>query len=109
MKLDKGAPNLQWICFAGASHGELFDNKGRKLLGLAQVRKRHGIAVMMGMYDKPIDWPMLFSVVKGEYGHADIEQIKAVTTCAKGMGFDLNETIRRLLIDSFNCHLLDGL
>lgn len=78
-RVKKASAEQQWICFAGASHGELFDSQGRKLLGLAQVRKRNAIAIMMGVYVDAIDWQTLFSVHQGSFTVKDVANIDAIT------------------------------
>ncbi|WP_026375362.1 lipoyl protein ligase domain-containing protein [Aestuariibacter salexigens] len=79
-KVDKGPEKHQWQCFAGASHGELFDTQNRKLVGLAQVRKRHAIAVMMGVYVQPVDWLSLHQIYLGYTEKQDVEWIKNRTS-----------------------------
>ena len=106
--VDKGPSNLQWICFAGASHGELFDNKGNKLLGLAQVRKRHGVAVMAGMYNNPVEWESLFDVYKGAIPPEELDAIKNMTTCARTNGTNLSPAIKNTLINHFSQQLLSA-
>ncbi len=56
---------VEWACYAGLSHGELVSEDGRKLLGLAQIRKRHGVALVSGLHLLPCDWSVLADVVTG--------------------------------------------
>lgn len=50
---------LDWVCFAGMSHGELLDGQGRKLLGLAQARGRWGILLSAGLLVEQTPWENL--------------------------------------------------
>ena len=54
---------LKWACYAGLSHGELVSPDGRKLVGLAQIRKRKGVALVSGLHLSPCNWDTLSSVV----------------------------------------------
>ena len=67
-QLSESAPHqsLAWACFASLSYGELTDLAGRKLLGLAQVRKTTGVAVVMGLYLHPPDWAALAHICQEE-------------------------------------------
>jgi lipoate-protein ligase A len=56
---------LGWVCFAGISHGELTGACGRKLLGIAQVRRRTGIAICVGVLLERPDWESLLDVWLG--------------------------------------------
>lgn len=54
---------VDWACYAGLSHGELVSENGRKLLGLAQIRKKNGVALVSGLHLGPSDWNVLADVV----------------------------------------------
>lgn len=54
---------VEWACYAGLSHGELVSLQGRKLLGLAQIRKRNGVALVSGLHLSPCNWSLLAEVV----------------------------------------------
>ncbi|MEH6826196.1 MAG: hypothetical protein V7629_20085 [Motiliproteus sp.] len=54
---------LEWACYAALSHGEVVSPDGRKLVGLAQIRKRKGIALVSGLHLYPCDWRVLCNVV----------------------------------------------
>jgi len=107
-KVDKGPSSLNWICFAGASHGELFDEKGRKLLGLAQVRKRNGIAIMAGIYLSQINWDVLFNVFQGSSSDDDLAAIKRATTSIEEQGTVLSPQRQAAMIEDYirQCGLL---
>jgi lipoate-protein ligase A len=55
--------DLKWACYASLSHGEIVSNDGRKLVGLAQIRKRKGIALVSGLHLYPCDWGRLSAIV----------------------------------------------
>ena len=63
---------LGWVCFAGLSYGELTDADNRKMLGLAQVRRRSGIAVVAGLLVEPPPWSLLLDVWQGEAWRDDL-------------------------------------
>ncbi|WP_271273486.1 lipoate--protein ligase family protein [Aliamphritea hakodatensis] len=62
-KITARAQGVEWACYAGLSHGELVSADGRKLLGLAQIRKRNGVALVSGLHLSPCEWPLLAEVV----------------------------------------------
>ncbi|RTE64346.1 hypothetical protein EH243_17920 [Amphritea opalescens] len=55
--------DLKWACYASLSHGEVVSHDGRKLVGLAQIRKRKGIALVSGLHLSPCDWHQLSAIV----------------------------------------------
>ncbi|MDO6562724.1 hypothetical protein Q4488_04940 [Amphritea sp. 1_MG-2023] len=55
--------DVKWACYASLSHGEVVSPDGRKLVGLAQIRKRKGIALVSGLHLSPCDWQQLSSIV----------------------------------------------
>ncbi len=57
---------LEWVCFAGLSHGELTNEQNRKLLGLAQIRRKNGVAIVIGLNYQPTQWELLLDVWFGE-------------------------------------------
>ena len=65
-KIAARAQKVEWACYAGLSHGELVSNDGRKLLGLAQIRKRNGVALVSGLHLSPCEWSLLADVVADE-------------------------------------------
>jgi lipoate---protein ligase len=70
-----GADPLDWACFASVSHGELLAGGARKIVGIAQVRRRDVVAVCMGVLLSRPDWATL---VRVWLGHAD-------EACARGL------------------------
>jgi lipoate-protein ligase A len=53
------APVLDWACFAGLSPWEVISADGRKLVGLAQKRNRHGVLLVGGTLVRRVDWRLL--------------------------------------------------
>jgi lipoate---protein ligase len=51
--------DLRWACFGTVSHGELVDLVGRKMLGLAQCRRRGGVVVEGGLLLNEPNWALL--------------------------------------------------
>ncbi len=58
--------SLDWVCFAGISHGELLDTEGRKVLGLAQYRGRWGTLLSAGLLTANTPWEELEFVHSGQ-------------------------------------------
>lgn len=50
---------VNWVCFSGLSHGELVDDGGRKVLGLAQWRGKWGVLLSAGLLLRPVPWDLL--------------------------------------------------
>lgn len=57
---------LDWVCFAGISHGELLDTEGRKVLGLAQYRGRWGTLLSAGLLTATTPWEELEFIHTGQ-------------------------------------------
>jgi lipoate-protein ligase A len=58
----RDAGELGWACFAGQSHGELLV-AGRKLVGLAQARRRAGVLFSAGTLLAAPPWDLLCEVM----------------------------------------------
>jgi lipoate-protein ligase A len=54
-----GADALRWACFGALSPWEVVDAAGRKLTGLAQQRRRSGVAYSAGTLVARSDWTVL--------------------------------------------------
>lgn len=63
---------VQWACYASLSHGEVVSPDGRKLVGLAQIRKRKGIALVSGLHLQSCDWRALCQVVVDDVDQAPV-------------------------------------
>jgi lipoate-protein ligase A len=55
---DADGPVPDWACFAGLSPWEVVVGR-RKIVGLAQVRRRHGVLLVAGLLLDTPDWPRL--------------------------------------------------
>jgi lipoate-protein ligase A len=59
----RGLPALDWACFGSLSPWEVVDAKGRKLVGLAQRRRQHGVLLVGGTLVTEPDWALLCDAV----------------------------------------------
>lgn len=75
---------LAWACFASASHGELLTADGRKVVGIAQVRRRQAIAICIGLLLSRPDWELLVQLWTGREDPGLVEQLERRTaSCAE--------------------------
>ncbi len=56
----------RWACFASLSCGELVGMDSRKILGMAQVRRRNGVAICAGLLLRQPDWQRLVRIWLGQ-------------------------------------------
>jgi lipoate-protein ligase A len=63
MRLAAPAGALSWACFGGLSPWEVVTG-GRKIAGLAQVRRRHGVLLVGGVLLDAPDWPLLCAALR---------------------------------------------
>ncbi len=63
-------PAIAWACFGGLSPWEVV-TAGRKVVGLAQVRRRHGVLVVGGVLLDAPPWERLCEAVGRPASHAD--------------------------------------
>lgn len=77
-------PCLSWACFGGLSPWEVVA-AGRKIVGLAQLRSRHGVLLTTGtLLDRP-DWWLLCRALGRPQD--DVARLDAVTTsCTDQLG-----------------------
>lgn len=95
-------PTLAWACFGGLSPWEVVAD-GRKIVGLAQLRARHGVLLTTGTLLSRPDWPLLCRAL----GRAPDEaaRLAAVTTsCAEQLGTGVHietlaEALQQMLAD----------
>lgn len=59
-----GQRKVDWACFGGLSPWEVLAD-GRKIAGLAQVRRRAGVLLVGGVLVEPSPWPLLCSALGG--------------------------------------------
>lgn len=93
-------PALAWSCFAGLSHGEVVVG-GKKILGLAQARRRNGTLFSAGVLLGPSPWAILCAVLGKPSGQA-AELARITTSVQETSGADVgDETQDRLLMALF--------
>jgi lipoate-protein ligase A len=71
--------NLQWACFAEASHGELLVAGPRKLVGLCQLRRREVVVFNIGLLLARPDWELLVRVWLGRDEPALVQRLETCT------------------------------
>ncbi len=77
-------PALAWACFGGLSPWEVVAD-GRKLVGLAQLRRRHGVLLTTGTLLWRPEWALLCRAL--DRPAADEARLEAATTsCAELLG-----------------------
>jgi lipoate---protein ligase len=69
----------RWACFASLSCGELVGPGNRKIVGLAQVRRRSGVAVCAGLLLSQPDWSRLVRVWLGPGDEALAQSLREST------------------------------
>lgn len=75
---------LSWACFGRLSHWEV-DADGRKIVGLAQARRRHGVLFSAGTLISRSPWPMLCDVLGQPDAHAQTLAGRTVS-CSEILG-----------------------
>jgi lipoate-protein ligase A len=89
-------PALAWSCFAGLSHGEVVVG-GKKIVGLAQARRRNGTLYSSGVLVEPSPWELLCAVLGQPREQA--AQLAATTTSVQVEGaVDVDEAAQRRLV-----------
>lgn len=79
-----GDPALGWACFGGLSPWEVVAG-GRKIVGLAQLRRRNGVLLTSGTLLAPPDWDALCAVLGRPPD--DARALSAATTsCEEQLG-----------------------
>src|SRR5215470_4265958 len=81
------APSVGWSCFAGLSHGEV-EVGGRKIVGLAQARRRNGIVFSAGVLLSPPPWALLCDIM-GKPAALAAELARATTSIREEIGGDV--------------------
>jgi len=77
--------DLEWACFGGVSPWEVLARE-RKLLGLAQLRRRHGVLLVGGLLLEPPDWPLLTRALRRPTTHI-YHLTRGTTSLAEELGF----------------------
>jgi len=70
-RANEAGPSVRWACFGSLSPWEVVDDRGRKLVGLAQRRRRESVLLVAGTLVSTPDWPLLCSAI----GHPEDEAV----------------------------------
>ncbi len=73
-------PTVRWACFGSLSPWELVAGGGRKLVGLAQRRRRDTVLLVAGTLVDPPDWPLLCEAAGQP---ADVAALQACTVSCR--------------------------
>ncbi|MET3447911.1 ligase [Ralstonia sp. 1138] len=91
VRLASPSPSLKWACFGSLSPWEVVVGH-RKIVGLAQVRRRTGVLLTCGTLVSPPDWPLLCAALGANPAQA--ERLQACTTsCTEQLGAPLLATV----------------
>jgi lipoate-protein ligase A len=88
---------LRWACYAGLGHGEVVAG-GRKLVGLAQARRRNGTLFVAGTLFDETPWPLLCEVM-GQPPEAALELAASTASCLSLGGSGEKVTLARRLAE----------
>lgn len=95
--------SVDWACYAGLSHGEIVSLDGRKLVGLAQIRKRKGVALVSGLHLAACDWSLLSQVVVNKPEQGEI--LQALNSDAEALSGIDKEKLLPSIIRAFSDQL----
>lgn len=84
VRRNPGNPALGWACFGGLSPWEVVAD-GRKIVGLAQLRRRNGVLLTSGTLLARPDWPTLCAVL-GRPPEDACALAEATTSCEQQLG-----------------------
>jgi len=73
-----GVKTVDWACFGSLSPWEVVNAEGRKLVGLAQRRRRTGVLLVAGTLIGAVDWSLLCAAM-GHPQHESMLQRRTVT------------------------------
>lgn len=80
----QGRPVVDWACFGNLSPWEVVDTHGRKLVGLAQRRRQHGVLLVAGTLLTDSPWASLCSALERPQDAAVLRQ--RTVSCAQVVG-----------------------
>ncbi|KRI00694.1 hypothetical protein [Curvibacter sp. PAE-UM] len=80
----RGLPVLDWACFGSLSPWEVVDAEGRKLVGLAQRRRQHGVLLVAGTLVTEPDWGLLCDALGRPDTATQLRQRTASCACLLG-------------------------
>lgn len=75
--------DINWACYASLSHGEIVSPDNKKLVGIAQIRKRKGVALVCGLHLQDCDWRTLSDVVANKPDQAEV--LSSLNTYAQAL------------------------
>lgn len=106
-KEDAGS-DLQWACYGGLSPWEVVVGR-RKIVGLAQVRRRTGVLVAAGLLLGRPDWPLLCKAVGKPVEDAGV-LAQRTSSCEEELGWmpplaDMAFALRRQLQEAVHASL----
>jgi len=96
---------VEWACYAALSHGEVVSLDNRKLVGLAQIRKRQGIALVSGLHLSSCDWSLLSNVVVNRPEQGKV--LESLNCDAEQLSGIAGEELLPAIIDAFIAALPD--
>jgi lipoate---protein ligase len=92
--------SARWACFGDLSPWEVMTAGGRKLVGLAQVRRGTGALLVSGTLLAAPDWPLLCRVVGGS-ASAAAQLGERASSCEAELGHPVHaDQIARLIVDA---------
>jgi lipoate-protein ligase A len=95
-----------WACFGGLGPWEVMTAAGRKLVGLAQVRRRAGALLVSGTLLAEPDWPVLCRVVAGSASAAALLG-ERTSSCEAELGRQVRPSrMARLIVEEIQ-HALE--
>ena len=90
----------RWACFGALSPWEVMTAGGRKLVGLAQVRRRTGALLVSGTLLAAMDWTVLCRVVDGS-ASAAVQLGERASSCEAELGRPVHpDRMARLIVDA---------
>lgn len=98
--------HIGWACYASLSHGEIVSLEGKKLVGIAQIRKRKGVALVCGLHLMDCDWSMLSHIVADDPQQADA--LKSLNTHVQALSPQSAEDLLPVIMQNFMKSLPDG-
>ncbi|MFM1806773.1 MAG: hypothetical protein RL212_1032 [Pseudomonadota bacterium] len=112
LKADLNAGNFKpvsWACFGGRSPWEVLTADGKKIAGLAQVRRRNGVLLVAGILINPTPWGLLCSAL--EQDELDAVRLTNLTSSCSNQikgNFDLMD-LEQLIGDALHARLSSDL
>lgn len=92
-----GAPP-DWACFGGLSPWEVVAGGGRKIAGLAQVRRRAGVLLVAGVLLDAPPWPVLCRALRRDA--VESERLRRTTVGAAALAGTSTDALRDRLRDA---------